>query len=253
MLGNPLLELWKRKEMAYTGWLTIPCAWTAEVMARAGFDALVLDLQHGLMDQAGMLGMLQAIGTTGVPALVRASWNEPSGLMRALDAGAYGVICPMISTAADCEAVVAACRYPPRGFRSFGPTRSQVSIGADYGARAESFALTFALIETAEGLANLEAIASVPGLTGLYLGPWDLSLALGLPTPGDLADPDLSRACGALLATARRHGLIPGICTGSAEDGNRMAAQGFRLVNIAQDTALLQRSAAAVVRKARPR
>ncbi len=251
MLSNPLLELWKREETAYTGWLTMPCPWTAEVMAHAGFDALVIDLQHGLMDPAGMLAMLQAIGTTRVPTLVRASWNEPSGLMRALDAGAYGVICPMISTPADCEAFVAACRYPPRGFRSFGPTRSLVSIGADYVLRAESFALTFALIETAEGLANLEAIASVPGLTGLYLGPWDLGLALGLPRPGNLEDPELSRACGALLATARRHGLIAGIYTGSAEDGCRMAARGFRLVNIAQDTVLLQHGAAAEVRKAR--
>jgi 4-hydroxy-2-oxoheptanedioate aldolase len=249
VLQNPLLSLWKRDAAAYTGWLTIPSAWTAEVMAAAGFDALVVDLQHGLMDYAGMLAMLQAIGP--VPALVRASWNEPGSLMRALDAGAYGIICPMISTRESCEAFVAACRYPPKGIRSFGPTRSLVAVGSDYVAQADSFALTFALIETAEGLANLEAIARVPGLTGLYLGPWDLSLDLGLPRPGDLLDERLSRACDSLVETARRHHLIAGIYTGSAEDGCRMAARGFRLINVAADTALLQRSAAAELRKVR--
>lgn len=251
MVQNPLLDLWKRDAVAYTGWLSLPSSWSAEVMAHAGYDALVIDMQHGLMDQAGMLSMLQAIGTAQVPSLVRASWNEPSALMRPLDAGAYGVICPMVSTRAQCEAFVAACRYPPNGMRSFGPTRSMVSIGADYVARAEFFALTFAQIETAEGLANVEAIAEVPGLTGLYVGPWDLSLDMGLPAPGNLLDPDLLRACDALLEVTHRRGLIAGIYTSSAEDGCRMASRGFRLVNIATDTALLQRGASAEIRKAR--
>jgi 4-hydroxy-2-oxoheptanedioate aldolase len=248
MLQNPLLERWQDDGIAYTGWLSIPSAWTAEVMAHAGFDALVIDMQHGLIDPAGMLAMLQAIPA---PALVRASWNEPSVLMRPLDSGACGVICPMVGTRAECEAFVAACRYPPRGMRSFGPTRSLVSIGPDYVARAETFALTFAQIETAAGLANVEAIASVPGLTGLYVGPWDLSLDLGLETPGDLLDPELLRACDAVVAAARRHHLVAGIYTTSAEEGCRMADRGFRLINIASDSSLLQRSAAAEVRKAR--
>lgn len=251
MLQNPLLDVWKREAVAYTGWLSIPSAWSAEVMAHAGYDALVIDLQHGLIDAAGMLGMLQAIATTPVPSLVRVPWNEPSALMRPLDAGAYGVICPMISTRAECEAFVAACRYPPRGIRSFGPTRSLVSIGSDYVARAESFALTFAQIETVEGLANVEAIASVPGLTGLYVGPWDLSLGMGLPILGNLLDEDLLRACDTILATAFRHNLVAGIYTKSAEDGVRMASRGFRLVNIAIDSALLQQGAAAEILKAR--
>ena len=251
MIENPLQELWRRDATAYTGWLTIPSAWSAEVMAQAGYDALVIDMQHGLMDYAGMLAMLQALGAARVPPLVRASWNEPSALMRPLDAGAFGVICPMISTHDECEAFVAACRYSPRGLRSFGPTRSLVSIGSDYVARAEAFALTFAQIETAAGLANVEAIASVPGLSGLYVGPWDLSLDLGLSVPGDLLDPVLERACDTILEAARRHGLVAGIYTGSADEGRRMAARGFRLVNIATDTTLLQRGAANELRKAR--
>lgn len=251
MIQNPLFDVWKRGATAYTGWLTIPSAWSAEVMAHAGYDALVIDLQHGLMDQAGMLAMLQAMGTTQVPPLVRASWNEPSALMRPLDAGAYGVICPMVGNRAECEAFVTACHYPPQGLRSFGPTRSMVSIGSDYVARAESFSLTFAQIETAAGLANVEAIAGVPGLTGLYVGPWDLSLDMGLSKPGNLLDEELLRACDTILEAARKHNLIAGIYTNSAEDGCRMASLGFRLVNIATDTALLQRGAAVEIRKAR--
>jgi 4-hydroxy-2-oxoheptanedioate aldolase len=248
MAINPLTETWKQNGVVYTGWLSIPCSWSAEVMAHAGFDALVIDMQHGLADRSGMLTMLQAIGAAGKPALVRAAWNEPSVLMQALDAGAYGVICPMISTREDCEAFVAACRYPPRGIRSYGPTRSLVSIGEDYVAQAETCALSFAQIETAAGLANIEAIAAVPGLDGLYVGPWDLSLDLGLREPGNLADPRLITACETILAVARRHQLVAGIYVGSAEDGLRMASWGFQLVNIATDTTLLHRSALSEVR-----
>lgn len=251
MIQNPLLERWKREEVAYTGWLSIPSPWSAEIMARAGFDAVVVDMQHGLTDHGGLLAMLQAIGSAGIPGLVRAPWNEPSALMRALDTGAYGVICPMVNTREECEAFVAACRYPPRGFRSFGPTRSLVSIGSDYVARAEAFSLTFAQIETAAGLANVEAIASVPGLDGLYVGPYDLSLDLGLAEPGNLHDPQLARACASVLEAARRHHLVAGIYTGSVEAGAEMAALGFQCVNIATDSTLLQRGAAASLQRLR--
>jgi len=251
MRENTLHDLWRRDGTAFTGWLTLPCAWSAEVMAHAGFDALVIDLQHGLADQAEMLAMLQAIGTTAVPPLVRVPWNEPSVLMRALDAGAYGIICPMIGTGAECTAFVAACRYPPQGARSFGPTRSMVAIGADYVARAGAYALTFAMIETAQAMENLEAIAGVAGLDGLFVGPWDLSLALGFDPPVGFRDARLLEACDRVVAVARKRGLIAGLYAGSAAEGLAMAARGFRLVNIATDTALLQRGAAAAVTEAK--
>jgi len=251
MIENPLTGLWTRGGVAYSGWLSIPGSWSAEVMARAGYDALVIDLQHGLLDTSGLLPMLQAIQGAGVPALVRAAWNEPSGLMRPLDAGAYGVICPMVGTRQECEAFVTACRYPPAGFRSFGPTRSLQTIGPDYVRRSEAFALTFAQIETAQGLANVETIAAVPGLTGLYVGPWDLSLDLGLAVPGDLADPELSSALDTVLEACRRHRLVAGIYTGSPEEGRAMASRGFQLVNIATDTALLRAGALQGLRQAR--
>lgn len=253
MTPNAFLERLNSGAPLYTGWLSIPSSWTAEIMAHAGFDALVVDMQHGLADQGQMLGMLQAIDAAGRPALVRAAWNEPSALMRALDCGARGVICPMVGSGEECEAFVAACRYPPRGIRSFGPTRSLVSIGPDYLARSRDCSLAFAQIETAEGLANLEAIASVPGLDGLYAGPYDLSLALGLPEPGDLDHPGLLRALGAIVDAAARHGLVPAIYTNAPEAGLRMAGLGYRMINIATDTSLLQTGAVLAARNARPR
>lgn len=253
MTGFPIRERWRSGQAVYTGWLSMPGPWSAEVMARAGFDALVVDLQHGLGDTGGLLGVLQAIDGVGVPALVRTAWNEPSGLMRALDTGAHGVICPMVNTAEECEAFVAACRYPPRGIRSFGPTRSLVSIGPDYVARAGDFSLTFAQIETARGLANVETIARVPGLDGLYVGPYDLSLDLGLDAPGNLADPRLLDACATILDAARRNGLVAGIYTNDAKVGAHMAELGFRLVNLATDTTLLQRAAAEAIQNVRSR
>ena len=251
MKQNPLPELWNQDRTAYTGWLTIPSSWSAEVMAQAGFDAVVVDLQHGLAGSEGMLAMLQAIGTTGAAPIVRVPWNEPSAVMRALDAGAYGVICPMVNTRAQCEAFVGACRFPPDGARSFGPTRSLVSIGPDYLARSRSFAVAFAMIETAEALANLDAIAGVPGLDGLFIGPWDLSLALGIQRAGNLADPAMVEACDRILAAARKHGLVAGIYADSAAQGRPLAARGFRLVNVATDTMLLQRGAEAELAQAR--
>jgi 4-hydroxy-2-oxoheptanedioate aldolase len=248
---NPLPELWKQDRTAYTCWLSIPGSWSAEVMAHAGFDAVVVDLQHGLAGNDAMLAMLQAIGTTAAAPIVRVPWNEPSAVMRALDAGAYGIICPMVNTRAQCEALVAACRFPPEGSRSFGPTRSLVSIGPDYLSRSRSFALAFAMIETAEALANLDAIAGVPGLDGLFIGPWDLSLALGIQRAGNLADPAMVEACDRILAAARKHGLVAGIYADSAAQGRPLAARGFRLVNVATDTMLLQRGAEAELAQAR--
>ena len=178
MRANRLRELWNAGKPVINGWCSMPGAFSAELMASMGWDALTIDTQHGVIGYAEMLAMLQAISTTAATPLVRVSWNQPGEIMRALDAGAYGVICPMINDAAECAAFVQACRYPPEGFRSFGPTRAVVYGGADYFAAANREMLTFAMIETAAGLANVEAIVATPGLDGVYIGPADLSLAI---------------------------------------------------------------------------
>ena len=126
MRPNNLKTIWQRDEMAINAWLTIPSSWSAEIMSHAGFDAITLDMQHGLIDFQTALSMLQAISTTDCVPLARAPWNEPITIMRLLDAGVYGLVCPMVNTRADAEAFVGACRYPPLGFRSFGPIRANV-------------------------------------------------------------------------------------------------------------------------------
>jgi 4-hydroxy-2-oxoheptanedioate aldolase len=159
--------------------------------------------------------------------------------MRALDAGAYGVICPMINDAAECAAFVQACRYPPEGFRSSGPTRAAVYGGADYLAKANGEMLTFAMVETAQGLANVEAIVATPGLDGVYIGPSDLSLSLGGPPGQDSDAPGLMAAFDKILAACKVAGVRVGVHTASVAYSQKMLERGFDLVTVGADTRFL--------------
>jgi len=177
---NTLRKIWARGEAVVNGWLAIPSAFSAEVMAHQGFDSLVVDMQHGVVDYQVAVTMLQAISTTDVVPMARVPWNDPARLMKILDAGVYGVICPMINTREEAEALVRHCKYPPRGHRSWGPVRASIYAGADYGDHANDDIVVMPMIETAEAMKNLDEILSVPGVYGVYVGPSDLSLALGL-------------------------------------------------------------------------
>ncbi|MDB5044501.1 MAG: 2,4-dihydroxyhept-2-ene,7-dioic acid aldolase, partial [Deinococcus sp.] len=165
-------------ETVLNGWLHLPGGVSAEVMGRAGYGALTIDLQHGLIGDGGLVPTLQAIAATPAAPLVRVPWLHPPDLMRALDAGAVGVICPMIDTAEQARALVHACRYAPSGGRSYGPTRARLIYGDRYPGRADEQTLVFAMIETAQALRNLSSILDTPGLSGVYVGPADLSLSL---------------------------------------------------------------------------
>ena len=179
MRANKLKEIWARGDAVVNGWLSIPSAFSAEVMAHQGFDSLTIDMQHGVIDYQVAVTMLQGISTTGVMPLARVPWNDPARLMKILDAGAYGVICPMINTREEAEALVRACKYPPRGYRSWGPVRASIYAGADYGDHANDDIVVMPMIETAEAMKNLDEILSVPGIDAVYVGPADLSIALG--------------------------------------------------------------------------
>ena len=245
MRENRLKQLWKEGQTVVNAWLTMPSSWSAEVMAHAGFDSLTLDMQHGLPDYQVALTMLQAISTTDVVPLVRVPWNDPAILMRMLDAGVYGIICPMINSRAEAEAFVGACRYAPLGYRSYGPTRAAVYAGDDYAARANDTVLMLAMIETAMALKNLDDILSTPGLDGFYVGPSDLSLSLGLPKLGDFTNPMLMRALDTILNAAARHNIVPGIHAYTPENAVMLSERGFRLVTPADDTRLLRAAASA--------
>ncbi|NDJ61959.1 MAG: 2,4-dihydroxyhept-2-ene-1,7-dioic acid aldolase [Chloroflexi bacterium] len=251
MRKNELRALLAEGGVAMNGWLHIPSTWSAELMAHAGWDSLTVDLQHGMHGLEMAIQMLQAISTTDTVPLVRVTWNDPGQIMRMLDAGAYGIICPMINTRAECEAFVGACRYPPLGYRSLGPTRARVYAGADYAEHANDEMLTLAMVETAEAVANIDAIASVPGLDGIFVGTGDLRLSLTGGIGFDSADTQVDAALDTILAACARHDRVPGLFTASADYARQMIARGFRLVTIKTDSMLLSESAQQVIKQTR--
>ena len=179
MRKNRLKQMFKEGKPIVNGWLQIPHSFSAEVMSHQGWDSLTIDMQHGVVDYPNALQMLQAISTTDTIPLARVNWNEPGQIMKILDAGCYGVICPMVSNRAEAEKFVKACVYPPKGYRSFGPIRGLLYGGSDYGKFADDEILKLAMIETNEALQNLDEIMTTPNLDGIYIGPADLSLAIG--------------------------------------------------------------------------
>lgn len=239
MKENRLRTLWAQGRAAVNGWLALPDSFAAEVMAHQGWDALTIDLQHGAIDYATMLTQLQAISTTATVPLVRVPWLEPGIIMKVLDAGAHGLICPMVNTREDAQKLVACSRYAPRGTRSFGPLRAAMVFGADYAQHAHESTVVFAMIETAQALDNLDDILSVEGLDAIYVGPSDLSLSLGCRPVLDDVDPPAQQAIGHIIERAQAHGVVAGIHNGHTEGARARIAAGYRFVTIGSDARLL--------------
>jgi 4-hydroxy-2-oxoheptanedioate aldolase len=217
------------------GWSVIPGGFLAEVMASLGWDALTIDMQHGMISETDMLSMLQAISTTKITPLIQLKTNTPELIGKALDAGAMGVICPLINTADDAAQFVSACQYPPLGVRSSGATRAMIYAGFDYGANADAQVMKFAMIETRDALRNLDMIAATPGLDGLYVGPSDLSLAHGSKQGFDLDEPHMMEAYKAIAAACQKYNLAAGIHTASPEFAGRMQEIGYRFITLVGD------------------
>jgi len=251
MRENKLRSIWKAGGHAVNGWLAIPSSYSAEAMAHQGWDALTIDLQHGMVDYQAMIPMLQAISTTATVPVVRVPWLEPGILMKTLDAGAYAVICPMVNTREDAQRLVACTRCAPRGMRSFGPVRALLYGGADYPQHADDTIVSFAMIETAQALDNLEAILSVEGLDAIYIGPSDLSLALGCPPAFDDVAPPVAQAIDHVLERARAHGVVAGIHNGTPEAALARAAKGFQFVTVSSDARLMVAGAQQVMGRMR--
>jgi 4-hydroxy-2-oxoheptanedioate aldolase len=247
MRPNPLKRAFAEGKGLINGWLHIPSSVATEAMAHQGFDSLTIDMQHGLAMVESAIPMLQAMATTDVTPMARVPWNEPGIIMKMLDLGCYGIICPMVNSRAECEAFVGACRYPPLGYRSFGPTRVKMVAGADYAAHANDEILTLAMIETAEAMENLEDIASTPGLDGLYVGPADLSQSLGGKPGADFEDGPIPEALDTILKVAKANNLVAGLHNGSAAYARKMLDKGFQLVTVQSDLAFMSQAAAKVV------
>lgn len=237
-------DAWAAGRVVLNAWVFGEGPSSAEVLARSGFDTITLDLQHGAatLDAAGEI--FRAIELAGASPLARAPWNDPATLMRLLDVGARGIVCPMVGSAAEAESFVRACRFPPRGVRSYGPVRGALGAGAEHVRRSDESILLFAMIETADGFADLDGIAATPGLDGLFVGPADLSLGLGLDAFADLTDARTLETLDAVVEAARRHGIVPGIYAPSPERAVEMVRRGFRFVTPVSDADLLARSAA---------
>ena len=235
MRPNKVKQLWREGKSTTLGWLSISHTFTAEIMARQGFDALCVDMQHGTSELNDVLPMLQAISQTETVPIVRVAWNDPAAIMKALDLGAYGIIVPLVNTAEEAAQAVAACRYPPVGMRSSGPVRAMHYGGADYFNHANDEIIVMAMIETKEGIENLDAICATPGLDAVYIGPADLSYALGLPPRPDNPDPLHLATCDKILEAAHKHGIKAVMHCAGADFAAGAIKRGFDMVMLTSD------------------
>jgi 4-hydroxy-2-oxoheptanedioate aldolase len=249
---NTLRQIWARGGAVVNGWLSIPSAFSAEVMAHQGFDSLTVDMQHGVVDYQMAVTMLQGIASTPVMPLARVPWNDPARVMKIFDAGVYGVICPMVNTPEEAEALVRAAKYPPRGYRSWGPVRALFYAGADYAQHANDELVVMPMIETAEALKNLDDILRIPGIDAVYVGPSDLSLSLGCTPKLDQTEAPVVEAQKRIVAACKRHGVVAGIHNATAAYALRMIEEGYQFVTLASDSRHMAAKAAeevGVVRK----
>ena len=235
MFSNPVLNLWKNGKPVINGWLSIPNSFTAESMAKMGWDTLTIDLQHGINDFSTSISMLQAISKSSTIPFARVPWNEPGIIMKMLDAGTCGIIAPMINNKEECERFVSYCRYPPLGQRSFGPMRAQLVYGSDYLNHANSQIITLAMIETKEAVDNLEAILSVENLNGVYIGPADMSLNYGLEPKFDVREDPVFSNIQLIAKKTKEYGKIAGIHNGSTQYAKEMIELGYKFVTISSD------------------
>lgn len=250
MLKNKLKDIWAAGKPALNGWCSIGNGFTAEIMAAQGYDTLTVDLQHGALDYASLLPMLQAMRGSGVVPMARVPWLDPGHIMKALDAGAMGIICPMVNNRAEAEAFVSYMRYPPEGQRSFGPTRATVAHGG-YGVEANAEVLALAMIETAEGMDNLEEIAATPGLDGIYVGPADLTLgtqAGRLPPGFDREEPEMVALIRRIAEVCRANGIAACLHCGTPDYAAKAIGWGYSLTTVSGDSRLLAAAAAGSVK-----
>ena len=230
MATDRVRERWNAGEPAVNAWVMREDVSVAASLAGTGFDGVVADLQHGRMTETSLERFAAEVEASGAVPIVRLRWNAPEEIMRVLDLGVRGVICPMVGSAEEAAALVSASRYPPAGTRSYGPIAGAFGAGREHVDEANRRVLVLAMIETADGLSNVDAIAATPGLDGLYVGPTDLGLSLGLDTFADLADPRLLEALDAVVAAARRHAIAPGVHAPSPAGCGAMLERGFTFV-----------------------
>jgi 4-hydroxy-2-oxoheptanedioate aldolase len=251
MRKNALKTLIAGGGQAINGWIAVPNSFQAEVYSAQGWDSVTIDMQHGANDINDLIPLLQAICLNNVTPMVRVPWNEPSHIMRVLDAGAYGIICPMINSKAEAEAFVSAGRYPPMGQRSNGPFRATQYAGADYQPNANAEIQLFAMIETRDAIKSLDDILSVKGLDGVYVGPTDLALSYGKPATLDPTDPEILALMALIAKKTRAKGLIAGAHCDSAKTALKRYPEGYQFCTLLNDVRMLATAAQTAIREVR--
>jgi 4-hydroxy-2-oxoheptanedioate aldolase len=237
--GNPLKEAWAAGRTTFGVWSAIPSSVSAEFMAVLGPDYVCVDQQHGVVDYGSMVPMLQAVKAAGATPITRVLHNDPGLIMKSLDAGALGVIVPLVSSAAEAANAVAACRYPPRGIRSYGPIRAAHVLGSESPSDLDEGVICMVMVETREGLDSVEQIAATPGIDGIYVGPTDLALSLGLAPSLEITEPEHVEAVRRVREVCAAQGIVAGVHCGTGEQARKRADEGFRMITVGTDAALL--------------
>lgn len=251
MRANRLTEVLGSGRPAVGAWMSVDSPYLAEVLSHAGYDAVTVDLQHGMFGIGSAIRLLQAVGAGPAMPMARCPSHDPAVIGKLLDGGAYAVICPAVDSAEQAAAFVAACRYPPTGTRSFGPSRGLLYGGPDYVAHADDTVSAWAMVESAPALADLDAILATPGLQGVYVGPNDLALALG-EQPGLATPPPLVRAAlTRIVDAAHAAGRYAGVFCADPLGARAMVEAGFDLVTPGNDAGTMKRAAAEAVAIAR--
>jgi len=250
MKKNGVRELWSNGKGVVNSWLAIPNSFSAEIVASLGFDSVTVDMQHGMVDFQRAVEMLQAISIFDVTPLVRVPWNDPALIMKSLDAGSYGIICPMINSKDECHQFVSACRYAPRGMRSFGPARARIYAGDDYAQNANDCIITFAMIETAKAVDNLGDILSVEELDAVYIGPSDLSLTMGHAPSINPVD-EVNDAISHILQECKKTNIKAGMHCPNGKTVKERIEMGFDFCTIANDAAFITQTGSSELAQAR--
>lgn len=244
MRGSRLRDKWSKGEVASCLWIDLGWPVSVEALARLPYDSFTLDLQHSLIDRGTAVQILQVLSLGNGTPLVRVTQNDPAEIGFVLDAGAYGVICPQIESAEDCRRFVDACRYAPRGTRSWGPTRGLLYGGPDYFHRYEQEIVKIALIETVKGVENMREIAATPGLDMLYVGPNDLTIDYGGEPTYVASDPRVIQAMEDSIAIAREHSIYSGTYAGTVDVAKAAVAKGYNLVSLGYAAKIMVKASA---------
>ncbi len=242
-------------DTVFTAWCGLASPLAAEAIAREGFDAVTLDMQHGLWDTASLIAGINALHHAGSATVVRVPLADFAMVSRALDFGAEAIIAPMINDSSDARAFACAAKFPPVGERSFGPHRAMAlqgrSAATDYLREANEHTLTLAMIETPAALNNVDDIAGTDGIDALFIGPYDLSISLSAGAAQDIAAPEVERAIDDVCAAAKAAGIIPGIYCSDPKRALTMAKRGFRFVAVGSDLGILRAGAAGTLKALR--